>query len=128
MSTLVAERILIVAGILLLAVSALIGFIQAREQSGSAQHTLWRVAHAGGTAGGVQLIALGAVIDRLRSALPPGATSAIILGLTIGTWAFFVGPLLRALGAEWHAKRVNIVGALFAGPAYLSLPLLLLTE
>lgn len=121
-----AERVLIVAGVLLLAIAALTGFMQARAASGSRAHTLWRVAHAGGTAGGVQLIALGAVVDQLHASIPDGVTAIILLGITIGTWAFFVGPLLRAVGAERAANRVNLVGACIAGPSYLALPLLLL--
>ncbi len=123
---LTAERILIVAGVLLLAVSALTGFMQAREVSGTPGHTLWRVAHAGGTAGAVQLIALGAAIDRLFSSMPDALVFAVLVGISAGTWLFFVGPLLRALGAERLANRVNLVGACIAGPAYLALPLLML--
>lgn len=126
MHILEAERILIVAGLLLLAISALTGFMQARETSGSEGHTFWRVAHAGGTAGGVQLIALGAVVARLSSSIPGNLLLAIVIGVAVGSWAFFIGPLLRALGAARVAKRVNLLGALIAGPSYLALPLLLL--
>jgi hypothetical protein len=121
-----AVRVLLITGIVLLAVSALTGFLQAREEAGSHAHTLWRVAHAGGTAGAVQLIALGAALVPLGTSLPGPALWAIVVGVAAGTWCFFVGPLLRALGAERAARRVNLLGALIAGPAYLALPLLLL--
>lgn len=120
------ERLTLVAGILLLAIAALTGFMQAREEPGSHGHALWRVAHAGGTAGGVQLIAFAAVVQRLGSSVPDHAVSLIIFGIAAGTWAFFIGPLLRALGMARAARRVNLVGACLAGPAYLALPLVLL--
>lgn len=126
MDILPAERALIVTGVLLLAISALTGFVQARQKPGSDAHSLWRVAHAGGTAGAVQLIALSAVVEHLKSALSDGFVFAIVLGVAGGTWAFFVGPLLRALGADRVARRVNLFGACLAGPAYLALPLVLL--
>jgi hypothetical protein len=120
------ERLLTVAGVTLLAIAALTGFMQAREDPSSRAHGLWRVVHSGGTAGGVQLIALGAIAARLSSAVPAHVAQAVLLGVTTATWAFFFGPLLRALGAERLAARVNLVGALIAGPSYLALPLLLL--
>jgi hypothetical protein len=121
-----AERLLMVAGILLLAIAALTGFMQARQEPGTHGHTLWRVAHAGGTAGGVQLIALAAVVERLGSSNSDPLTSIVMVGIAAGTWAFFVGPLLRALGAERTARRINLIGACVAGPSYLALPLLVL--
>lgn len=121
-----AERVLVVAGVLLLAISALTGFMQARAAAGSRAHALWRVAHAGGTAGAVQLIALSAVVERLHTSMSEGVVSILLLGVTLGTWAFFIGPLLRAVGAEQAANRVNLLGACIAGPSYLALPLLLL--
>lgn len=120
------ERVLVVAGVLLLAIAALTGFMQAREESGSPGHTLWRVAHAGGTAGGVQLIALSAIVQHLSSSVSDRLVALILLGIAAGTWAFFVGPLLRALGAERVARRVNLLGACVAAPAYLALPVVLL--
>jgi hypothetical protein len=116
-----------VAGVLLLAIAALTGFMQAREEPGTHSHTLWRVAHSGGTAGAVQLIALGAVVQRLHSSISDAVVSTIMLGIIAGTWAFFLGPLLRALGAERTARRINLIGACVAGPSYLALPLVLFT-
>lgn len=120
------ERVLIVAGVVLLAISALTGFMLARAAQGSRAHALWRVAHNGGTAGGVQLIALGAIVERLSASVSEGVASLVLLGVTAGTWAFFIGPLLRAVGAERAADRINLLGALVAAPSYLALPLLLL--
>jgi len=45
--------------------------------------------------------------------------------VALATWAFFVGPLLRVLGADRGARLVNLAGALVALPSYLALPLLL---
>ena len=113
---------LLVAGILLLTPSALAGFLQARAKD-PATADRWRVVHAGGTAGAVQLLALAAVWSRF----PQGWLAlAVGLGIATATWAFFVGPLARALGKPRLAAAVNLTGALVAGPAYLGLPLLLL--
>jgi len=114
--------VLLVAGILLLTPAALAGFLQARAKN-PATVARWRVVHAGGTAGAVQLLALAAVWSRF----PGGAlASAVGIGIAASTWAFFLGPLARALGKDRLASAVNLTGALVAGPAYLGLPLLLL--
>jgi hypothetical protein len=114
--------LLLVAGILLLTPSALAGFLQARAKE-PATAARWRVVHAGGTAGAVQLLALAAVWSRF----PPGGLAlAVAVGIAASTWAFFVGPLARAVGKPRLASAVNLAGALVAGPAYLGLPLLLL--
>lgn len=119
-------RWLILAGVLLLSVAALTGFLQARHAAGSPPHVLWRVAHAGGTAGAVQLIALGAALPHLRPVVSDSLVSVILAAVATGTWAFFLGPLLRASGAERASRWVNLAGAAVAGPAYLALPLLVL--
>jgi uncharacterized membrane protein YqhA len=119
-------RWLITAGVTLLAIAALTGFLQARHAAGSPSHVLWRVAHSGGTAGAVQLIALGAALQHLRPAITDSLASVILSAVTLGTWAFFIGPLLRASGAERASRVVNLAGACIAGPAYLALPLLVL--
>lgn len=118
------SHLLIVAGMLLLAPPALLGFMQARQVPGSPEHTLWRVAHSGGTAGGVQLLALGAVLDRLQPTVGESLVMLIVVGLVFATWAFFIGPSLRALGHARAARVINLVGALVAAPAYCALPLL----
>ena len=50
------------------------------------------------------------------------------VGVTAASWAFFLGPLARALGQRTLGNRVNLVGALFAAPAYSALPLLLVLQ
>ena len=111
------------AGIVLLALAALLGFQQARAAPGSDAHGRWRVAHNGGTAGGVQLIALATAWPWLDGAR---FSPVLALGLALSTWAFFVGPTLRALGSERMARRINLVGAAIAVPSYLALPCALL--
>ena len=114
--------LLLVAGILLLTPSALAGFLQARAKDPD-MAARWRVVYAGGTAGAVQLLALAAIGSRF----PRGVLALVVgLGIATSTWAFFVGPLARALGRPRLAAAVNLAGALVAGPAYLGLPLLLL--
>ena len=116
-------RLLASAGIVLLSIAALVGFQQARVAAGSDAHVRWRVAHAGGTAGGVQLIALAAGWQWLEGAR---FSAVLALGLALSTWAFFVGPTLRALGSERMARRINLMGAAIAVPSYLALPCALL--
>jgi hypothetical protein len=113
---------LLAAGILLLTPAALAGFLQARAKDADAA-ARWRVVHAGGTAGAVQLLALAAVWSHFPAV---AWTSAVAIGIAVSTWAFFVGPLARALGKARLASAVNLAGALVALPAYLGLPLLLL--
>jgi hypothetical protein len=120
------SQLFITAGLLLLAPAALTGFMQARQTAGSTEHTLWRVAHSGGTAGAVQLLALGAVLDRLRPALGEHWLLLIAVGVSAATWTFFIGPLLRATGRLKPSRIVNGCGAIVAAPAYCALPLLLL--
>jgi predicted nucleic acid-binding Zn ribbon protein len=116
-------RSLVVAGTLLLTVSALVGFVQERYREEPAASARWRVVHAGGTAGAVQLLALAAVWQRFLARGP--WTALVAVGLIFSTWAFFVGPLARATGHGRVARSINGVGALVAFPAYLALPLLL---
>jgi hypothetical protein len=97
--------------------------MQARSAPGSEAHARWRVAHAGGTAGGVQLIALAGAWHWLAHA---HSSSLLAFGVTAASWAFFIGPTLRALGAEVVARRVNALGAAIALPSYLALPYALL--
>jgi len=118
------DRALLVFGILLLAIAALLGFVQERHRDSPDSFAQWRVVHAGGTAGGVQLIAFAAVWQRLHA--PDAWTSALATGLIVAAWAFFVGPLARATGWPRFASVVNRVGALVALPSYLALPAILL--
>jgi hypothetical protein len=115
---------LLIAGVLLLAVAALLGFVQERYRSQPEAFAHWRVVHSGGTAGAVQLLALSAVWPALAGDWRPAL--AVALGITAATWAFFLGPLARALDLPRLAATTNLVGALFALPAYLALPVLLL--
>jgi len=83
----------------------------------------WRVVHAGGTAGAVQLLALSAIWERFGST---GAWATfLVTGLIFATWAFFLGPLARALGWPRIANVINGMGAIVAVPAYLALPIIL---
>jgi hypothetical protein len=121
-----AARALVSSGIVLLALAALTGFLQARHAPDSPEHALWRVVHTGGTAGAVQLIALGAVLDHFAARLPDLLRVPIVIGVALATWAFFIGPALRAAGAARAGRAVTLFGAVVAGPAYVALPLLAL--
>ena len=118
------QRLLLFAGILLLSVAALLGFVQERYRSQPEAFAHWRVVHSGGTAGAVQLLALSAVWPALSRG--GWLLLAVAMGITVATWAFFLGPLARALGLPRLATTTNMVGALFALPAYVALPFLLL--
>jgi hypothetical protein len=114
-----AIRLLLIAGTVLLAVAALLGFVQERYRDQPALFAGWRVVHAGGTAGAVQLLALAAVWEQLAGA---GLTSVLLACTLISvTWAFFLGPLARVLGWLRIARLLNTVGAILAGPGYLAL-------
>ncbi len=104
----------------MLSVSALLGFVQYRYRERPEVFAQWRVVHVGGTAGALQLIALSTIWKNLD----PARTWATWLGagIIVATWAFFVGPLMRALGQRRVARIMNFVGAAIAVPAYLSLP------
>jgi hypothetical protein len=119
------DHLLLVLGVVLLASAALLGFMQARAHPGSVAAARWRVVHAGGATGAVQLIALAAVWSQLTASCPPLLAAACALGVAAASCAFFIGPLLHALGDEVWYRRVNLVGAVFAVPGYLMLPLLL---
>jgi hypothetical protein len=116
-------RALLVSGALLLSMSALLGFVQERHRDQPAAFASWRVVHAGGTAGAVQLLALAAVWQRFFARGP--WTALVAVGLIFSTWAFFIGPLARATGHSRAARSINSAGAVAAVPAYLALPLLL---
>jgi len=119
-----SERALLISGTLLLAIAALLGFVQERYRGSPDAFARWRVVHAGGAAGGVQLIALSAVWPRLSG----GAPWSVFLawGLILAAWGFFFGPLATAMGHPRVARIVNWAGALVAFPSYLALPTLLL--
>jgi hypothetical protein len=73
------ESLLLSAGLRLLGVAALTGFVQARTPRDSAAFDHWRVVHNGGTAGGVQLLALN------------------VLGACVAAPAYLALPLLLVL-------------------------------
>jgi len=56
-----SSRVLLLSGVMLLSISALLGFVQERHRDSPEAFARWRVVHAGGAAGAVQLIALAAV-------------------------------------------------------------------
>ena len=114
-----ATRVLLSSGAILLAVAALVGFVQERYRDRPELFAAWRVVHAGGTAGAVQLLALSAVWERLTSSDLLATLLACTLSLV--TWAFFLGPLARATGRPRLARLVNGAGAVFAVPAYIAL-------
>ncbi len=118
-----AERALLAAGTVLLAGSSLLGFVQHRTRARPEAFAAWRVVHAGGTAGAVQLLALAAVWSRFGAGGSWGALLAA--GLVASTYAFFIGPLARALAWRRMAKAILAAGAVVALPTYLALPLLL---
>jgi hypothetical protein len=119
-----SARALLVFGTFLLAIAALLGFVQERHRDSPDAFARWRVVHAGGTAGGVQLVALSAMWPRL-----PGTetwTPVLAWGLIFTAWAFFIGPIARAMGRHRLASVVNRAGAVVAVPSYLALPAILL--
>lgn len=106
-------------GTVLLSVSALLGFAQYANRASAERAQLWRVVHAGGTAGAVQLLGLGAVWQHFTRGV---WTSAIAAGIVLTTLAFFFGPLARALERPRLAAALLRVGAFAAVPAYVALP------
>jgi len=117
-----SEKLLFVAGVVLLAVSALLGFVQYRNRGRPEAFALWRVVHAGGTTGAVQLLALAAVWERFA---PNRALAGLALGIVAATFAFFLGPLARALNSPRIAGAFLSVGTVIAVPSYVALPLAL---
>ena len=117
-------QLLIAAGLVLLAVAALLGFMQEHHRERPEQFAQWRVVHAGGTAGAVQLLALAAIWPQLADR---GLASLLLAGAMIAVaYAFFLGPLARVLGQSRIARTFNVAGALLAVPTYVALPLALL--
>ena len=115
-----ATPALVAAGTVLLAIAALLGFVQERYRGRPDLFAGWRVVHAGGTAGAVQLLALAAIWQRLTT---PGTFSlALAWTLIAVAWAFFLGPLARVLDRPRMARTVNIIGATLAIPGYVALP------
>jgi hypothetical protein len=107
----------------LLSSSALTGFAQYRQRERPDVFAQWRVVHAGGTAGAVQLLALAAVWSRFSAGL--GAT-LVAFGVLVATLAFFIGPLARVLDWPRAATVVLRLGGLVALPSYLALPIIVL--
>lgn len=113
---------LLVSGTLLLAISALLGFVQERYRDSREAFAQWRVVHAGGTAGAVQLLALAAVWEGFGH---HSWNAVLAWGLIAASWAFFLGPLSRAVNQPRAARWINTVGAIVALPTYLLLPAVL---
>jgi hypothetical protein len=106
-------------GAVLLGVAAFLGFAQARAERGSAAESKWRVVHSGGTAGGVQLLALGAVWGHLAA---HSSWASVVAGcIVLSTWLFFVGPLLKALERARSGNVLLWAGAVASVPGYLGL-------
>jgi hypothetical protein len=117
-----ASRVLLSSGVMLLSISALLGFVQERHRESPESFAQWRVVHAGGAAGAVQLIALAAVWNQFDAS---GWRALLPFGLVGASWAFFLGPLARAMQRPRIARWVNAVGAVVALPTYTLLPALL---
>jgi hypothetical protein len=117
-----ARRVLLLSGVSLLSISALLGFVQERQRDSPEAFARWRVVHAGGAAGAVQLIALAAVWNQLAAT---GWKAALPFGLVWASWAFFLGPLARAMEMPRVSRWVNVAGAVVALPTYVLLPALL---
>ena len=107
------------SGVVLLSISALLGFVQERHRDSPERFARWRVVHAGGAAGAVQLIALAAVWSQFNAT---GWTEFIAAGLVASSWAFFLGPLARAMDRPRVSRWINIAGAIVALPTYVILP------
>jgi hypothetical protein len=118
------EQALLICGTALLSIAALLGFVQHRHRARPRTAARWRVVHAGGTAGAVQLLVLAALWQRLGARQPWAAL--VVGGLAFATWAFFLGPLARVLDHPRIARVLEGLGAAVAVPGYLALPLLLL--
>jgi hypothetical protein len=119
-----ATRALLISGTVLLAVAALLGFVQERYRDRPERFAAWRVVHAGGTAGAVQLLALASVWERLAGVSL--MSTVLAYSLALASWAFFLGPLARALVWPRLARILNIAGAMLAVPCYVALPFALL--
>jgi hypothetical protein len=117
-------RVLLTSGLILLSISALLGFVQQRHRDAPEAFARWRVVHAGGAAGAVQLIALAAVWSQLGAT---GWKAIVPVGLVFASWAFFLGPLARAVDLPRVSRLVNIAGAVVALPTYVLLPALLMS-
>lgn len=115
----ISARLLLISGTVLLSSAALLGFVKHHHRRNAAVSATWRVVHAGGTAGAVQLLALSAVWEALVG--HGKLAGCLAAGVAISTWAFFVGPLSKALGYETASKMVNRIGAAIAVPSYLGL-------
>ena len=114
-----AADALFTSGIVLLATSALCGFVQHRFRKEPEEFAAWRVVHNGGTAGAVQLIALAEAWKRFGG---HGVAPFVAVGLIVATLAFFLGPLARATHRPLLARIFLGAGAVVGAPAYLALP------
>jgi hypothetical protein len=116
-----ADQMLLLWGVVLLSVSALLGFVQEHHRKSPERFAQWRVVHAGGAAGAVQLIALAAVWNQFTAT---GWKELLAFGLVVTSWAFFLGPLARALELPRLSRWINAAGAIVAVPTYVVLPAL----
>jgi hypothetical protein len=115
------DRMLLFSGVVLLSVTALLGFVQEKYRHSPERFAQWRVVHAGGAAGAVQLIALAAVWAEFHAT---GWKDLLALGLVWSSWAFFLGPLARAMERPRISRLINTAGATVALPTYVILPAL----
>jgi len=111
--------LLLPTGTVLLGIAALTGFAQARTTRGTEAESKWRVVHSGGTAGGVQLLALSAVWSTLTG--PSLVASVTAASIVVATWLFFLGPLLKALAWPRTGNWALWAGAALAIPGYVGL-------
>jgi hypothetical protein len=117
------ERLLLVWGMVLLAVAALLGFVQHRHRTRPESFARWRVVHTGGTAGAVQLLGLAAVWGHFGRG---AGVTLLAVGVVTATIAVFLGPRAHALSLRRTGSAILLAGAFVALPSYAALPLLLI--
>lgn len=81
--------------VLLIGLSCGIPFGSVASRAGDEAARAWRVAHAGGAMLGVMLVAVAAVLPRLR--LTDVLVSLLAWSLIVGAYAFTVGVVLAAV-------------------------------
>lgn len=104
-------------GMLILMLSVMAGLFLYRSILKKQNEASWHLLHAGGTARGIMLIALAAVIDQVS--LPPFQLALAVWLIIYFVWTSTLAMLIRAFtdqpGFHWHGSIVNkSVFALYA--------------
>jgi len=110
---------ILVLGLFLLSAAAFTGYKQHSVKNDPELFALWRVVHSGGTSGAVQIVVFGLLLAHFKIGLAGGI---VVLGATVSSCCFFVGPLLKALNRASLGGRVNALGGVLAIPSYAALP------